>query len=138
CAALAESELTSIRPEEFIYERRGAVPVDAGRLAGCGYVLTNLASLTERTVRSLLIVTGHSSRVGYVHHFVGAFVGERKRLGDLKPARLVLCLRARDHRGRHHRGGCRHREDCGQTDCPGFHLSFSFWSRFVVSSKALF
>ena len=113
CAAVAEAEIARIRREEFILKRRGAVPVDAGSFAGSGYVLTDLAFLAERTVRSLLIVAGHGSRVGHVHHFVGALVGKGKRLGDLKLARLVLCLRPRGHRRRHHHGGCRQRKDCG-------------------------
>ena len=63
-AAVAEAEIARIRREEFILKCSGAVPVDTGSFAASAYVLTDLAFLAERTVRSLLIVAGHGSRVG--------------------------------------------------------------------------
>ena len=88
-AVVAEGEVARINCDELILEGSSALPNDAAGFTDGGDVLTNLAFLSELTVGAQLIVTGDRRRVGDIHQFRGALVGEFKVFVDYDFAAVV-------------------------------------------------
>src|SRR5437868_305498 len=92
-APVDEAKVAAVRRRELVLKGGAPMESDSGRLSDCRNVLSYLALLVEGAVGARLVVTSHDGRIGHVHEFAGALVGEGERLCKHRLCRLILSLR---------------------------------------------